>query len=514
MPAPAICYPKPDMGVSGRTPRRLLLVELVPDEPDRQFRTCAYPFLLGLARSLGWRASWVALGVRYDPSLRYTLGPADLQLLRAELRRQKPDIVVLNERLRDGQWAGLACGGARPVYCPIEDDLAALGVFAREELGAEGPGLDDPFLAERLRPGFTRRVLNAAPWAAWAPIRVMAGPRCAYRTRAADHPLYRRLGLPSRHMGCSFCFAGLLPARPCARDPVAFAARTAAACRSRPPAGPERRFVFVGHELWLRLEDFAAALARQGVRAAELGFMPRLDEFLAQRRTLARLLPRLAGRDLSLRLYGMGVENFSSAENRRLNKGITAAQVHEAAALTAKLRTRWPRHFRYPSKHLSTILFTPWTTPADLLINLRHIARCPLIHHGSALGSRLQLFPGRPITALAERDGLLVREGDERCYNSGCIVAADQEELPWRFAHPQTGALWRLARRLSTNRRGLPEDDEARAVAGLLPPQGESPEPPDPLPLFARAVALAARRPRLRSLDRLLESLHPARLLF
>ena len=483
-------------------------MELVPDEPDRQFRTSAYPFLLSLARTLGWRASWSALGVRYDPSLRYTLEPGDLKSLRAELRRRQPDIVVFNERLRDDQWTGLASGGARLVYCPLDEDLASLGAFAREQLGAAAPRLDDPYLAERLRPCFTRRVLNAAPWAAGAPIRVVTGPRCSYRTRAAEHPLYRRLGLPSRHMGCSFCFAGLLPERPFARDPVAFAARAAAAaCRARPSAGQERRFVFVGHELWRRLEDLAAALARHGVRGAELSFMPRLDEFLSQRRTLARLLPRLAGRDLSLRLYGMGVENFSPAENRRLNKGIAAAQVHEAAALVAKLCARWPRHFRYPSRHLSTILFTPWTTPADLLINLRHIGSCPLIHHGSVLGSRLQLFPGRPITALAERDGLVVQEGDERSYNSGCIVAADQSELPWRFAQPQTAVLWRLARRLSTNRRGLPEDDEARAVAALLPPQGESPQPPDPLPLFARAVALAASRPRIRSFDGLLMAL-------
>jgi hypothetical protein len=499
-----------EMGSPARKPRRLLLVELVPDEPDRQFRTGAYPFLLSLARTLGWRASWCALGVRYEPSLRYALEDRDLRRLRAELARRRPHVVVLNERLRGDQWAGLASGAAPLVYCPIDEDLADLGAFAREQLGAVAPGLDDPYLADRLRPCFTRRVLNAAPWAAAPPIRVMAGPRCSYRTRASEHPLYRRLGLPSRHMGCSFCSAGSLPERPFARDPVAFAARAAAAaCRARPPAGPDLRLVFVGHELWRRLEDLGGALARLGVRSAELGFMPRLDEFIAQRRVLARLLPRLAGQGLALRLYGMGVENFSPAENRRLNKGISAAQVHEAAALIAELCARWPRHFRYPSRHLSAILFTPWTTPADLRVNLRHIGRCPLIHHGSVLGSRLQLFPGRPITALAERDGLLVRAGDERSYNSGCIAVADQSELPWSFAHPQTAVLWRLARRLSTNRRGLPEDDdEARAVAALLPPQGESPQPPDPLPLFARAVALAARRPRIRSLDRLLERLH------
>jgi hypothetical protein len=490
--------------------RRLLLVELVCDEPDRHFRAAAFPWLMALARRLGWRASWSALGVRYDPSLLYALEPADLARLRAELARLRPAVVVLNERLRPGQWAGLARGGARPVYCPIEEDIGALGAFARAELGAEAPGLDDPFLADGLRPEFARRALNDSPWLASAPVSIVAGPRCAYRVPTRRLRLFRGVPLPAAGMGCSFCGAGQISGRPFTRDAVGFAARAAAAARRDRP-GPELRFVFVGHELWRRLPDLVRALERLGARGAELAFMPRLDEFLAARPALERLLPRLASRRLAMRLYGMGVENFSAAENRRLNKGLSARQVHAAAALVARLRARWPRNFRYPSRHLSTILFTPWTTPADLRTNVRHLARCPLIRHGSALGSRLQLFPGRAAAALAERDGLLTAANDERSYNSGCITAADLEELPWRFAHPQTAALWRLARRLSTNRRGLPDDEEARAVASLLSAPGSrrSPQgaPPDPLPLFARAVGLVLRRPRLRSLDELLRAL-------
>jgi hypothetical protein len=488
--------------------RRLLLVELVCDEPDRQFRAAAFPWLMALARRLGWRAAWTALGVRYDPSLLYALEPADLARLRAELARRRPQVVVLNERLRPGQWRALAQDGARPVYCPIDEELGALGAFARAELGAAGPGLDDPFLADGLRPEFSRGALNAAPWLEQAPIRIVAGPRCGYRVPTRRLRLYRGLVPSEAGLGCAFCGAGHVEQRPFARDAVDFAARAAAAAR-RFRRGGETRLAFAGHELWRRLPEFIRALERLGLRGAELGFMPRLDEFLAARPALERLLPRLARRGLALRLHGMGVENFSAAENLRLNKGISARQVHEAAALVARLEARWPGRFRYPSRHLSTILFTPWTTPEDLRINARHMARCPLIRHGSALGSRLQLFPGRAVTALAERDGLLAASDDERSYNSGCITAADQEELPWRFAHPQTAALWRLARRLSTNRRGLPDDDEARAVAALLPPQGTAPQPPDPLPLFARAVALVLRRPRLRSLEELLRSLGP-----
>jgi hypothetical protein len=493
----------------------LLLVELMPDEPERQFRTTSYPFLLALAGRLHWRASWCALGVRYDPALRYALEARDLGLLRAEVSRRRPRVVVFNERLRQDQWAALqaASRGARMVYCPIDEGLHVLGEFAAREIFASSAAR--PLAAvslEDLAPSFARRVLNRAPWAARPLIRVVAGTRCSYRSRVAENRAYRRLGLPMPAMGCAFCQAGAIPVESYVKDEVAFAARAvAAAVGARARAGVETRFEFIGSALWRRCDELIAALVRLGVRGAELGFMPRIDELLEKKAALARLLPQMAGPGLALRLYGMGVENFSPAENLRLNKGITAEQVRQAADFIVRATARWPDQFRYPYKHLSMILFTPWTTLRDLRLNVAGIGRCPLIHHAAALRGRLQLFPGRPITRLAEKDGLLTRKSGERFYNSGCITRADKSEIPWRFAHPEVGVLWQLARRLSIDRPGrsvdgLPaEEPEARAVAALLTsPPGL---PPDPLPLFRRALAVVARRPRITSLAELLVAL-------
>jgi hypothetical protein len=125
------------------------------------------------------------------------------------------------------------------------------------------------------------------------------------------------------------------------------------------------------------------------------------------------------------------------------------------------------------------ILFTPWTSLADLRLNLSHIERCPLIHPATALRSRLQLFPDRPVTVLARRDGLVAPRRGGRFYNSGCIVSADQNEIPWRFRHPEVGVLWALA--LALNK------DVGR----------------DPLPVFRRALDLMSRRPAPRTLPAL-----------
>lgn len=475
----------------------------MPETPERQFRANAYPYLAGLAKPLGWRVPWRALGVRYAPTLRYRLEPADLKLLLAEVKRLKPDVVVINERLAPKQLAALK---ARVLYCPLGEDFPAhFAAFARSvDPAAPAALLDDPDLLEKIEPDFPRSVLNSAPWAASPLMRVVAGARCSYQTRAADNPFYRGLELPAAAMPCSFCGA---PARDeGVRDPVAFAARhIEAAGRRRGAADAELRFELIGARLWRRLEEFVAELARRGVRGAELSFMPRIDEILEAREVIRRCLPALAERGLALRLYGAGVENFSPDENARLNKGITAAQVHEAAAFIAETRTRWPGAFRFPDGKLSMILFTPWTTTADLRVNIDHIERCPLICARAVLGSRLQLFPGRPVTRLAEHDGLLVKKRKDGFYNSGCIVSADQSEIPWRFARPEIGLLHELGRGLVQHYYGERRADGPQARALAAAAAAAEARSPKPLAAFRHAVETLERRPRTRSLPQLLK---------
>lgn len=491
-----------------KTPKavRLMLVELMPENPERQRRTQAYPYLLAAAKLHGSEASWHALGVRYEPTLRYELPEPDLALLLAEIARREPGVVVINEALSDVQRAAVeaaAPGGARLVYCPLDESfMEGFREFALD-LGFSGRKgvLDDPGLIESLEPDFRREVLNAAPWAAAPLIRVVSGSRCSYRTLAADNPFYRGLKPLAATMSCSFCG---VPARPdVVADAAGFAAKqAAAACRERARPGVETRCEMIGARLWPRLEEFVAELVRRGVRNAELSFMPRIDEILAARGSIERCLPLLAGNGLALRLYGAGVENFSPDENRRLNKGITAAQVHEAAAFIDETRARRPGQFRFRTGDLGMILFTPWTTLDDVRVNLDHIERCPLILGRAVIGSRLQLFEGRDITRLAERDGLIV-EKRGGFYNSGCIVSADQNEIPWRFAHPQAAALCEFGRELWLHYFGPPREGERARTIAALAARDSAPA----LAAFRRGLEALEADPRLATLPALLEKL-------
>jgi hypothetical protein len=466
-------------------------------------RTITYPFLMGLSRLIGWRARWRVLGVRYAPDLRYTLTKEDLALLVSEVRRLRPKTVVINQRLPKAQLSALAATvpGARVVYWDMTEDIHDLAEVVRRRIPeARGAVLDDPRLLDRIRPSYRRKLLNKAPWAANPTIEVIGGHRCSYRAPVAGNPFYRDLGLPSASMGCSFCqMPDMKTSRRAIADPAAFAVRQIAALsRQRPEAAGEKRLNLCGFELWRRFEELVRALVGEGVRGVELNFMPRLDEVLAARGTIERVLPLLAGSGISLRINGLGVENFSPDENARLHKGITAEQVHQASAFLIACSERWPGTFRLPFGGLGMILFTPWTTLADLRVNLDHIERCPLIDQPFALSRRLMLFPGAPVTALAERDGLIAKEGEGLFYNAGCKTDADRDEIPWRFARPEIGILWSLARRISSDRFNIPDDDpEKRAAAAFIDKASSAPF--DPLPLFRRAVDAVELRPETGS---------------
>lgn len=496
-----------------KVPFGVMLFELMLHEPERGTRTQFYPLLAGLGPLLGWRLRWSALQVPYDPTLQYTLKPRQLGLLLAEVRRFKPEVLVVNEQLRGEQLAALAAV-CRVIYCPLEiaKDFPIFAEFVRRIRDEKNPLLDDPLLIDRIKPDFRRKILNPMQRKERPLIRVIAGRYCDYATRAADNPFYRGLKLPAKALNCAFCECAVVkrPGMRCMRDPLAFAARQIeGACRDRGGDGVIR-FELSGSELWRRLELLLHVLMRRGIRNAELVFMPRLDELLEKQDVLARCLPLLAAHGLCLRIYGMGVENFSPVENLRLNKGITAEQVHQAAAFIAATNSRWPRQFPMPQGGLSMILFTPWTRLEDLRCNIDNIARCPMIDHHFALGRRLQLLPERPITKLAEHDGLLVKRWDDPFYNAGCITAADQDEIPWRFQNPPVEVLWRLARRLSSNLSKVPADDQDSLSLGAF----LSARPPgrhDPLALFSEAVDVVSRHPEIGSVAALLDRLRPSR---
>ncbi|MBI5240708.1 MAG: hypothetical protein HY926_09565 [Elusimicrobia bacterium] len=171
----------------------LLLLELAFDEPEHQNGVEAFPLLMGVGRRLGWPVAWLTLGVRYEPAMLYRLASGDLRVLLGETARTRPRAVIVSARLDERQRRRLESAGARVLICPIDEGAVdELPRFIKTALPeACRPWLDDPRLFDRLDPDYRRRPLNRAPWTRRAIIRVVAGMRCSYLSRAAENPFYR-----------------------------------------------------------------------------------------------------------------------------------------------------------------------------------------------------------------------------------------------------------------------------------------------------------------------------------
>jgi hypothetical protein len=149
---------------------------------------------------------------------------------------------------------------------------------------------------------------------------------------------------------------------------------------------------------------------------------------------------------MKIGVYASGIESFDSRELQLFNKGTTLLDNLRAINIYRKLSREYGDRFSYYG--LSMILFTPWTTLDGLDLNLGLCRALGLGRQeiGNLFQSRLRLHPELPLTALAERQGLILqREPDALLrMNRRKLFSA---ERAWRFADRRLRALCRLVLR-------------------------------------------------------------------
>lgn len=212
-------------------------------------------------------------------------------------------------------------------------------------------------------------------------------------------------------------------------------------------------------------------------------------------------------------MLSMGVENFSERENARFNKRISLEQVDELLALTKKWGSAYPGVFRpFKAGHapveLGFILFTPWTTLADVRVNLEAAAARGFPVRGYWLYSILLIEPATPILRLAEEEGgVLTGEFPDPGQYYGLFKnEGELEEVrPWRFKDPDVAEYFALLVRIcAADREGGDcahfRGDAVFTLAESLyreanrPPDGETP----PLRIaFALLELMEAKSPGL-----------------
>lgn len=446
---------------------RLLLVEFYFPDRYSQFRSTNYPFLLGQARRLGVAARWLCCWAPADKDSReryvVALGAAETRRLAVAIRAFRPTHVVLSEKLAaplERAVARAAPGAAvlnladRPpadlVAWPADRLPAWLGLEARRP--ARGR---KRYLLDAVRPSYECVAVNRRRGTSPPPVHVTAGPDCVYARPLAANRFFGDLDLPPgvRRFGCSFCVGPADLRYVFETDPVELALRQCtAALRTADTCIAKDTYVVGGARVFPALDRFFAGILRRRFPPSRFFFACRIDEFLRAAGRIEALLPRLARAGHSINVFNMGLENFSPAENERLNKGLTVEQIERADAMLRRLEREHPGTFRFSAwGGYGLILFTPWTTVEDLEVNLQHLRRFAGISPGGfALTSKLQILTESAIRFAAERDGLVRDTFDGfHYYDSGCVFRHDQRELPWRFQRPEVGALYEIACRIA-----------------------------------------------------------------
>jgi hypothetical protein len=457
---------------------RILLLEFLQRDRASQRRSEPFPFLQGWARTRNFPVRWLAYGAEPpspDAPFLMRLAPGDADALAAAIREFRPDHVVTNEESEPALAARLAAAaaGARWHFAgPFTSLDGKARSFLNHTFGYWSFFGTRKLLVDVEAPDYGCALGNAAARAIKPYVQLYTGPLCTYSRPLGRNPAYVGLDLSAAECadGCAFC-GRLPPARVLPKTPpVELALRQIRAARATCPAERYGAHFSAGSSLlFLHCDRLFERVLEECLEPLTVLFTCRIDEFLRKLPALRALLPRLRSAGHAVGVDNMGVENFSAAENERLNKGITAEQALAAHDALTALEAAFPGTFRFHEYGgFSFILFTPWTTLADLRVNLEHAALLGLERGHFFFRSRLQLRPGRAITRLAARDGLVRRtDGDLGAHGDPvCLKEASDVELAWRFRDPRVDALFAISQAMSR----WPDDDDPalhRALARI-----------------------------------------------
>ncbi|MCR4296606.1 MAG: hypothetical protein NUW21_13820, partial [Elusimicrobia bacterium] len=233
-----------------------------------------------------------------------------------------------------------------------------------------------------------------------------------------------------------------------------------------------------------------------------------IDDVLRLRGRIEKMLPALAAAGHEIRILSMGAENFSERENARFNKDISLAQVDEFLALMKKWNAARPGVFNpyragSPFVEIGLILFTPWTTLADVRLNLARAAERGFPGRGYWMYSILLLEPATPIFHLAKEAGALADRFPDRGQVYGLFKNEGELEdvRPWRFLDEKAADFFAMHVRVcAADREGEDcaffRDDAAYARTLSLYREAKQGTEPTPLAVaFALLELLEAARP-------------------
>ncbi|MFH1531494.1 MAG: hypothetical protein ABIK09_12270 [Pseudomonadota bacterium] len=444
-----------------------------------------FPYVAGYAHQQQARVLWLTFGVetfveqavndlghrviRYEKA---RLGPLDARVLASHLEGFDPTHVLASEpfpvgidavladrvllRIPDASVLGIRDheAGRTTVsdQAPHDDLLPDIDALSRIDWLvrwldlSRSPTDKETYLVESAPPCHGAIPANARAWRYVRPWPVLSGSPCTYAAPISRNPRFKGVAVNwrRRDVGCSFCTGNQPPVTTRRLDPIDAAQHQIASIQAAMGV-PGHRLLFDLYDgrVLARLPEFVDMLRDAGVAPADFLVSPRMDELLRIAADLDPSLSRLGALGHRLRIRTMGVENFSPEENERFNKGISSDEIESTIDLVSVLVRKHGDVLQMNEP--SFILFTPWTSLASLRANVAAARRLGLPDSGHWLASTLFLYPDRPITRLAEHDGV-ERPGafDDVGLELGLWSKGAEFVVPWRFLEARILEVFRV----------------------------------------------------------------------
>lgn len=493
-----------------------ILIEIIV---TRHFpRAITFPFLKSFLEQHGFIVRWLRFAYESAPKSNSTesafeLPQEDVEKVLSLVREHESSPLFVLFSHRPSEFLARAFAEAKAqvgwicdertkshsIARPLFPDITTLASF----FGLSWHG--GPNLFEEVTPDFRFEPANPDALSAPPLPYIICGPDCTYRRSLASNPFFEGLDVWPRRVGCTFCKRPEQEAK-WTKPPEDIMARQLmgigqAFCGAREPLLVRA----IGESFIKKIEAFAALVVSTPLPPCEFLLDGRADLILAREKHLLEAIKILEGSPHKFHVALVGIENFSDSELLRFNKGIRAVQNLRLVRLLLALERDFPKSFGFRQwGGLSLILFTPWTRPQDLAINLSaiNIARIEALS-GKIFSGKLRLMPELPLYWLAERDGLLDEEyKDPRLdvVRSKAYASLYPDEKPWHFQDPRTEAVCRVMMRVDTER--IAEDEIASRIAeaersfgplgtgfglALIDAQCSSEEVLEPQTLIARA---------------------------
>ncbi len=429
---------------------RVLIVETVAGKLFH--RGVALPFVRGLLRDLDIPARWLRFGLVPTPgeggAPSFAPTADDAATLARAVTEGAFTHVLFDQEPADAWRSALQGLTPEPRVGEVGESPDVRGIRTFVGLRGQGPAGN---LFDEVVPDFGWEPGNAAAAAIPAMPHLLCGRPCSWRRKLSTNPVFEGVDLSGcdRAEGCSFCSGASIGQAWTTRPAVLMRRQLEALLRTHPPMTGRPVIRVEGEPFVHDAQDLADAVVTLGFPPADFLLDGRVDQVLAWRPGLEHALARLHGTGHRFLLFLVGVENFSAPELERFNKGIDAHDTLRFLAMMFDLEASHPDAFSFRGAgDLSLILQTPWTRPADLALNLAILRQGGLDRMCTkVLTSRLRLYDGMPIHALARRDGLLLDRYDDPWLDTARRTQYP-DEVPWRFADPSMEPLSRLLVRL------------------------------------------------------------------